>query len=574
MKMKRNLLAVAMSFVLMSCGVGMVDTEGLDLIPRENALTMQEGTCTFPRKVVIGVAPALGDSVMTEAGRFADVLGASLTGHDVSVRHHLRWAFIALKNAAADEAQTLGDEGYQLEVNKRGIVVTAATTAGFFYGLQSIKKMLPAHVALGLPGEDGEVFSLPCCVVTDVPRFGYRGFMLDCSRHFFDVDEIKKILDVMALYKMNAFQWHLTDDQGWRAEIKRYPRLTTVGAQRADSWDTDIHRVDDYWWTGEGANTGKPYGPYYYTQDEMREVVAYAAERHIEVIPEVEMPGHAVAAMVAYPEYSCAPDAPRSVWTGWGVSTDVMNVADEGTLAFCKDIIDELCDIFPGRYIHIGGDECPATAWESNAACKALYEAKGFTSYRQLQSWFTNQMSGYIASKGRHTILWNESITAGGSDMELVKEYNPIIMCWHPCQSGAKKAVENGLDAIITEYHSASGGYYINRRQSNDYGEPTGAGAGDDTVEGCYRYVPVSEPNPHYLGVQGTFWTEHVSSNEYLEYLALPRLVCVAEAGWTTETLKDWESFKARMTRDTELLDLGGYIYGRHWMDGYKQRKE
>ena len=550
----------------------------VNLTPREKTFLSRTGTCTFPTNLVIGVDPSLGDSTMTEVQTFADGLSKALSGYTVSVCHSLDSAFIAVKPLKKSLLFDYGTEGYKLEVKTDGIDVAGINTVGLFYALQSIKKMLPPHVGLSLPTANSQQptasYTLPCCVIQDAPRFEYRGFMLDCSRHFFEVAEIKRMLDLMALYKMNTFHWHLTDDQGWRAEIKKYPLLTSVGATRSNSWNTDIYKVNDYWWTGEGANTGKSYGPYFYSQEEMKDIVAYAAERHIEVIPEIEMPGHAVAAMVAYPQFSCNPGASRSVWTSGGVSSDVMNVANEGTLQFCKDIIDEICDIFPGRYIHIGGDECPSSAWESNSECQALYKEKGFTSYRQLQSLFTNQISGYIASKGKRTILWNESITAGGSDMALVKEYNPVIMCWSPCQSGAQKAVNNGLDAIITEYHSSTGGYYINRRQSNDYGEPTGAGAGDDTVEGCYNYVPVSadNTNSHYLGVQGTFWTEHVSSNEYLEYLALPRLICLAEAGWTPQSKKDWDDFKSRITIDTEMLDLGGYIYGRHWMDGYIHR--
>ena len=572
--MKKQIFVIMLFFFALQSGIGTASAQ-INLTPREKSITQRTTTCVLPTQLVVGVDASLGDSIMDEAERFVTSLNQSMTGYTVTLQHELTGAFITLKPVNKIFASRYGLEGYKADIKATGIELSSLTQAGFFYALQTIKKMLPANVTLGVAGAQGTTYSLQCCAVEDLPRFSYRGFMLDCSRHFFEVEEIKKMLDVMAIYKLNTFHWHLTDDQGWRAEIKKYPRLTTVGATRSNSWNTDIHLVNDYWWTGEGAYTGQQYGPYYYTQEQMKDIVAYAAERHIEVIPEVEMPGHAVAAMVAYPKFSCTPSAQRSVWTSGGISSDVMNVANEGTLQFCKDVIDELCDIFPGRYIHIGGDECPSSAWESNTECQNLYAEMGFSNYRQLQSYFTNQISGYIASKGKRTILWNESITASGSNLDLVKEHNPIIMCWSPCQSGAQKAASIGLDAIITEYHSSIGGYYINRRQSNDYGEPTGAGAGDDTVEGCYNYVPVSadNTNQHYLGVQGTFWTEHVSSNEYLEYLALPRLICIAEAGWTQQSLKDWENFKSRITQDTEMLDLGGYIYGRHWMDGYQHRE-
>ena len=548
----------------------------VNLTPRPKNCLVYDGTCQFPQKFTVGVSAELGDTAVLEAQRFVDALKASLTGYDISLAHSTEDAFIRVAPYTGS-AGNVGTEGYRLVVKEEGITLTSLTQKGFYYGFQSIRKMLPAHVGLGLAGKAGDVYSLPIVSITDTPRFGYRGFMLDVSRHFFTVEEIKRFLDLMAIYKMNVFHWHLTDDQGWRAEIKQYPKLTTVGAKRSDSWNTDITLVDDYWWTGEGGFTGKPYGPYFYTQDEMREVVAYAAERHIDVLPEVDMPGHFVAAMASYPEYSCTPNNPPSVWTNWGVSTNVLNVANPAAVDFAKNILSELCDIFPYPYIHIGGDECPTDQWKTNAACQARYKELGLTDYRQLQTHFIKEISDFVQTKGKRLFCWNESITAGGSDLSLMKETGATIMCWNPCQDGALKAAQMGLDAIITEYHSATGGYYINRRQSNDYGEPTGAGYGDDTVEGCYNYVPV--PNnvsaadaAHYIGVQATFWTEHVSSNEYLEYLALPRLICVAEAGWSTQARKNWTDFKKRLTRDTEMLDAGGFVYGRHWMDDYVHR--
>lgn len=465
------------------------------------------------------------------------------------------------------ENSALSAEAYNLNISETGISIEASTATGFYYGLLTIRKMMPSNVLAGVEGDAGTDYAIPCVDIQDEPRFGFRSFMLDCSRHFFEVEELKRMLDVMAMYKMNTFHWHLTDDQGWRAEIKKYPKLTTVGATAPDCRMTDFEN-GTYW-------LGHPYGPYFYSQEQMREIVEYAAERHIEVIPEIEMLGHSVAAMVAYPEFSCNPTAKRQVWTNGGVSSDVVNVAKPEAMQFYKDIVDELCEIFPGKYFHIGGDECPTTAWENNAECKALLQEKGFSSFRQIQSWFTNEISGYIASKGKRTIVWNESITAGGSDLELVKEHNPVIMCWMPAQGGAQKAASIGLDAVITEYHSSTsaasgaGGYYINRKLSNHPSELDGAGSGDDTAEGCYKYVPVQNNNNNVIGVQATFWCEWVGVPEYLEYLALPRLICVAEAGWTPENRKDWDSFVDRMLVDTQILDYGNYTYSQHWMPGY-----
>ena len=541
--------------------------EVYNLTPAPKSIIKKQGTCTFPKEFTVGVDAALGDSTLLEAEAFVARLNATMTGHKATLAHSTKGAFIQISKGGL--YSSVGTEGYNLYVTPDSIRLTALYETGFYYGLLSIQKMLPANVPAGVKGEAGATYSLPCCSVTDNSRFGYRGFMLDCSRHFFDVAELKRMLDIMALYKMNVFHWHLTDDQGWRAEIKKYPKLTTVGATAPDSRITDFER-GTYWF-------GHAYGPYSYSQDDMREIVRYAAERHIEVIPEIEMLGHSVAALCAYPEFSCNPSAQRTVWTNGGISSDVANPANPATMQFYKDVVDELCEIFPGRYFHIGGDECPADAWKNNAQCQALYKEKGFTSYRQIQSWFTNEISQYIASKGKRTIVWNESITADGSDLNLVKEHNPVVMCWYPCQGGAQKAASIGLDAIITEYHSSTsaasgaGGYYINRKLSNHPSEPDGAGGGDDTVEGCYKYVP--QPNakttPNVIGVQGTFWCEWVGVPEYLEYLALPRLMCVAEAGWTPETKKNWPDFVERMLCDTLILDHGNYTYSRHWMPGY-----
>ncbi|MBQ0050095.1 MAG: beta-N-acetylhexosaminidase, partial [Bacteroidales bacterium] len=465
------------------------------------------------------------------------------------------------------ENAVLGDEGYNLNITETGITVEAKTPVGFYYALLTVQKMMPSHVLAGVRATGAVDYAIPCVQIQDEPRFSYRSFMLDCSRHFFEVSEIKRMLDVMAIYKMNTFHWHLTDDQGWRAEIKSFPKLTTVGATAPDCRITDFEN-GTYW-------LGHPYGPYFYSQDDMREIVRYAAERHIEVIPEIEMLGHSVAALVAYPEFSCDPSAKRQVWSNGGISNDVVNVANPEAVKFYEKIVDELCEIFPGRYFHIGGDECPTTAWEKNALCQQFLQDQGFTSYRQIQSWFTNHITGYLAAKGKRTIVWNESITAGGSDLNMVKEHNPIIMCWYPAQGGATKAAEIGLDAIITEYHgsaasaSGAGGYYINRKLSNHPSELDGAGAGDDTVEGCYKYVPVQGGQTNVIGVQGTFWTEWVGVSEYLEYLALPRLFCVAEAGWTPEARKDWDRFVDHMVIDTQILDYGNYTYSQHWMPGY-----
>ncbi|MBQ0049494.1 MAG: beta-N-acetylhexosaminidase [Bacteroidales bacterium] len=558
-------MTLALCFML-GTGASLAQSK-INLSPRPVKAVVGTGTLTLTPGLIVSTG-TLGEDIAIEAARFVSAINATcaLNAKTLNTDNGL----IRLEQDAS-----IKEGGYNLAITKEGITLKAAGALGFYYGFQSIKKLMPANVMVNKPlsalpadSQPSEI-TLPVATITDEPRFGYRGFMLDVGRHFFQVDEIKRILDIMAAYKMNVFHWHLTEDQGWRAEIKKYPKLTTIGATASNCRMTDI-KHGTYW-------TNKPYGPYFYTQDEMREIVKYAADRHIDVLPEVDMPGHFVAALAAYPEFSCNPSNPPTVWTNGGISSNVLNVANPKAMQFVKDVIDELVEIFPYPFFHIGGDECPTSAWQGNAECKARYAELGLTDYRQLQSHFINEITGYLKSKGRRTVMWNESITAKNADLNLVKEHNPIIMCWTPCQSAASQAADLGLSSIITEYHGSTnglgGGYYINRRQSSSPNEPDGAGYGDDTVEGCYKYVPVptsvsAERLPFYAGVQGTFWTEWVGNPEYLEYLALPRLMAVAEAGWTPQSGKDFEDFKNRMANDTTMLNVGGYTYGRHmWAD-------
>ena len=551
------------------------EVKSLALIPAPKTATVGEGEYTLNEGFTIAVSEFANSDeqtqVLTDVARLITTLN-NATGLACK-------AIDGEADITIAENTALAAEGYTLDITDEGVRIEASTADGVYYAMQSFMRLLPANVILGKEGAEGTVYTLPVARIEDEPRFPYRGFMLDVSRHFFTIEQVKKMIDLMAIYKMNVFHWHLTDDQGWRAEIKQYPNLTTVGAERKSSYDTPITRIEEngqVYWTGEGAQTNRPYGPFYYTQDEMREVVRYAAERHIDVLPEVDMPGHFVAALHAYPEYCCHPDWAPEVWINGGVSQDVLNVANPEAVQFAKNIITELCDIFPYPYFHIGGDECPTTQWKSNALCQAKLKELGKSSYRALQTDFIREINEHLATLGKKLFCWNESITDGGADLDLMKQSGATIMCWNPCQGGAAKAAELGLNAIITEW--GSGCYYINRRQSNDYGEPTAAGSGNDPVSATYNYVPVpsnvsADAAKHYIGVQATFWTEHVSSNEYLEYLALPRFMCVAEAGWSPQEKKDWRSFVRRMTVDTEMLDLGEYIYARHWMDDYIPRQ-
>ena len=549
--------------------------KSLSLIPAPKSAIVGDGEYVLKEGFTIGVGSFsdtdVQNQIVADVARFISTINQA-TGLECQ-------GAPSSTDITISENSDIATEGYILDITLEGINIEASSARGVYYAMQSLMRLLPENVILGESGQEGAIYSVPVARIEDEPRFSYRGFMLDVSRHFFTIEQVKKMIDLMAIYKMNVFHWHLTDDQGWRAEIKQYPLLTTIGAERRSSYDTPITKVEENgqtYWTGEGAQTNRKYGPFYYTQEEMRDVVRYAAERHIDILPEVDMPGHFVAALHAYPEYCCHPDRAPEVWINGGVSQDVLNVANPEAVQFAKNIITELCEIFPYPYFHIGGDECPTSQWESNAQCQAKLKELGKTSYRALQTEFIREINEHLATLGKKIFCWNESITDNGADLDLMKKSGATIMCWNPCQSGAAKAASMGLNAIITEW--GSGCYYINRRQSNDYGEPTGAGYGGDDVYSTYSYVPVpanisAELSKYYIGVQATFWTEHVSSNEYLEYAALPRFMCIAEAGWTPQEQKNWKSFVRRMTVDTRMLDLGGYIYARHWMDNYIPRQ-
>ena len=554
-------LTLAILTLLLCIPMAMHADSGINLTPMPMKMTKGTGSLVLPGSFTIATGE-LDEEHVAEAKKFAELFG-EVTGYTVDVQPEDADALVKMQMYSGNEE--LGYEGYTLDITAEGITIAANEANGFYYAFQSIKKMLPANVMAEVTDAKVTEYTLPIVSIVDAPRFEYRGFMLDVSRHYFSIEQIKRMIDVMSYYKMNRFHWHLTDDQGWRFEVKKYPLLTTVGATRNNSWSVD----PEY----GGYYTGEPYGPYFYTQEECREIVAYAAERHIEVIPEVEFPGHSCAVNAAYPELSCNPNGAHSVKIDGGIYNDVLNVASPQVLQFAKDIIDELTEVFPHSYIHIGGDETPVTAWQNNADCQAMMQEKGFTNIRQLQSYFVRQLADYAAQKEgdkkRSVIMWNESLTATGTDEELIKGTGGMMMCWEngqvqPC---ALKAAQYGMKSVITPW----GPYYINRKQSRDPGEPTGAGYGDDTVEATYNYVPVpasvpAELQKYYIGVQGTFWTEHVQSNYLLEYLALPRLIAIAETGWTPAARKNFADFQQRITKDTLLLNYNNYEYGHHYI--------
>ena len=547
--MKTTLLSTLLACALFSTSHAQAQ-QFVNLTPTPKEMRVNKGTYRLPAQFTIG-GTQLPDSIKAEAQKFVGDFNKSASGCTASFSNKKEGVAIELVHNKALYA-TLGQEGYKLSVTANGIRLESATTTGFFYGFTSLKKLLPACVAAGVKDDKVTTYELPLVQITDRPRFPYRGFMLDVARHFFSVQEVKKMLDVMAIYKLNKFHFHLTEDQGWRWEVKKYPKLTKVGAVASNTYVTSMEH-GAYW-------TNQQYGPYFYTREELKEIVAYAAAKHIEVIPEIDMPGHFSAAMAAYPEFSCNPDGVHRVETWGGVFTDVLNVANPKAVRFVKDILDELMSIFPSKNVHIGGDECPTTAWEHNAECQAMYKNLNLTSYRQLQTHFIAEITDYLKSKGRKISVWNETVTEKGADLQPMKKTGATVYCWVPARKGAEIANSLGLPSIYTVY----GPYYINRAPRKEGWMKTLPGNGSDHLKATYEEQPTDFS--HSIGVQGTFWTEHVATPDVMEFLALPRLIAVGEAGWSPQSKKNFDSFVQRMRADTTMLNYGGYSYDRAYL--------
>lgn len=539
-KITASLMAVCLSASCMA--------DGLSIIPRPAKLVEGNGQFTFGQVTTAWADAYEGDSIQSLLKSFEKEF-TSTTG----------LAFKASKAAKAALQlrynPSLKGESYCLSVSKTNVIIEAARPVGFFYALQTLKQMLPTRAVMaGVSVEKGTSMTLPVVEIEDAPRFGWRGFMLDEGRHFFGKKAVKQVLDVMAAYKMNRFHWHLTDDQGWRVEIKKYPRLTTYGAWRNTmtlSW-------------GNTLPDGERYGGYY-TQDDVREIVAYARERFIEIVPEVDIPGHSQAAVAVYPEFlACDPEKPHEVWLSQGVSTDVINVANPKAVQFAKDVIDELITLFPYQYMHLGGDECPVKKWEQNKDCQALLKQIGSKNYRDLQIHFYKQLKDYVASKPaqqqRHFIFWNEVLH--GNTSVLGKDFT--VMAWVGADKAAQEAAKRGLTTILSPQIP----YYINRRQSKDVWEPRSQGWGTETVEAVYNYVPMKNVAENlqekYMGVQANFWTEWVENTPKLQYLLLPRLAAVAEAGWTPQAERSYPDFLKRLQQEPSYYDMKGMNYGKH----------
>lgn len=541
---KKILLSLVLSLFV---ATGFATDASYDVIPLPQSIVMVKGK-SFILNSNTTIFCSSKDDLMQKNAYFLSCYIADLTGLKLKVSDikPKKGNYIEL---LLNNKNIKGEEAYTININNKNIKISGFTSAGVFYGVQTLRKSLPICNAINNP------IVLPAAEIKDAPRFKYRGMMLDCSRHFFSIDFIKKFIDLIALHNMNTFHWHLNDDQGWRIEIKKYPKLVEIGSVRTGTVMGRNSDVDD----------SVKYGGYY-TQEQCREIVEYARQRHITVIPEIDMPGHMKAALASYPNLGCT-GGPYKVGHNWGVYYDVLCIGNEDTFKFVEGVLDEIIDIFPSRYIHIGGDETPTKRWSECSKCEKIMQKEGLP-INKLQAYFTNRIEKYLNSKGRSIIGWDEIL-----DGDINK--SATIMSWRGIEPGEKGA-KMGHDVIMSP---TSYCYFDYAQTKEQYSEPlTQVHALD--VEQVYSLDPApktmsEESKKHILGVQANLWTEYISNPNLATYMLLPRMAALSEVQWTSPAQKDFKQFKIRATRLSKLYDKYGYIYALHlWQERYKHNRE
>lgn len=501
--------------------------QGINVIPKPLSLVQNEGSFKVTKSTKFYASTPEAKTIATF---FASKIESS-TGYDLAISEEE-----VSSNAIAlliDNSLEVNDEGYTLDATDKLVSIKAKTAKGLFYGMQTLMQLLPAEIE-STTVVNGIAWTLPCVTIKDEPRFAYRGIMLDPCRHFIPVENIKKQLDVLALFKINQFHWHLTEDQGWRIEIKKYPKLTEIGSKRVD---------------GEGTEYSG-----FYTQEQIKEVVAYASERFINVIPEIELPGHALAAISAYPELSCKGDSlsPRIIW---GVEEDVYCAGKEETFKFLEDVISEVVTLFPGEYFHIGGDECPKVRWEKCPLCQKRMRENKLKNEHELQSYFVQRIEKVLASHGKKMIGWDEILEGGLAP-------SATVMSWRG-EDGGIAAASMDHDVIMTP---GSNGMYLDHYQGDSKIEPVAIG-GYTLLEKTYSYNPVPDTlvglgkSNFVKGVQGNIWSEYMYTTDLMEYRIYPRILAVAEIGWTPLEGKDYKDFERRIDNALVRLDSHGINY-------------
>ena len=515
----------------------------LGLIPRPQRLETRPGAFTLDSGTIIWT-----DLASATTGRQLARYLEPGTGFALSVRSggapprdvgSRRGAGVIELRRDSSLAAALGTEGYRLTVRPGRIVARAAGDAGLFYAVQTMRQLLPPAVFREAPLPN-VAWTMPAVDIEDAPRFPWRGAHLDVARHFMPKEFIEKYIDLLALHKLNVFHWHLTDDQGWRLEIRKYPRLTSVGAWRAETIVGWQNRDST-----KNVHDKTPHGGFY-TQDDAREVVAYAAARHVTVVPEIEMPGHARAAIAAYPELGVTGE-PIAVWTDWGVTPYILN-ADSSTVAFMQDVLGEVLSIFPSRFIHVGGDEAAKDLWRASPRIQARIRQLGLRDEHELQSWFIRQMDAFLTARGRRLVGWDEILEGGLAP-------GATVMSWRGMQGGVA-AARAGHDVVMAPLDYT----YFNLYETEDRSREPLAYPGYLPLDSAYAFEPVppgldSAQVRHVLGAQAQLWTEYIPDPKRAEYMAFPRLAALAEVVWTRPERKDIASFRERLRRNAARLD-------------------
>ncbi|MGI5847531.1 MAG: beta-N-acetylhexosaminidase [Candidatus Cryptobacteroides sp.] len=505
-------------FAALTTATAAVANPRYGIIPQPKSLTPKEGVFELRKSVGITVEDPLFTEVAEDfRAQVETVSGWSLDGTE---------AMIVFR-----KAEELDLEEYHLTVTPETVIIEAAAINGAFYGIQTLYQLLPEDIYS--PVRVRKVrWEIPCCEISDGPAFPYRGFLLDCGRYFYPKEDVMKFIDIMAMHKQNMFHWHLTEDQGWRIQIDKYPRLTEVGAWRKE---TAFH---------SGIGNGIPHGGFY-TKDDIREVVEYARKRCVTVIPEVEIPGHSTAALAAYPELGCFPDSTYEVETRWGIMKNLYCPTAK-TFQFLEDVFTELFELFPSPLYHIGGDEAPKDAWEQSPYCRDLAKVLGLENMEEMQTFFVKRIGDFLKAHGKTVIGWDEILDGGSLD-------DPIAMSYRG-HAPAARGIRRGIRVILTPNRWC----YLDNQQDDQ---------ADDVAQEIfmplkkvYNYYPIVDSLPelsrkHIIGHQVCLWTEYIPDMEKAEFMAFPRSVAAAEAGWTIRENKDWESFRARMEKELRRLD-------------------
>lgn len=517
----------------------------VSIIPMPQKCVEKKGTFIINKETVICLPD--DNQEMRDAVSFWNDLMATAAGFPLEVSSTPRSSNVIRCHI---NPSLPNEEAYKLTVSRSSIRIEAKTAKGIFYAFQTVRQLMPPAIEQDTRVEEGFVWNVPCVLIEDTPSFAYRGLMLDVSRHFMPKEVVKRYIDLMSFHKLNTFHWHLTDDQGWRIEIKKYPKLTSVGGFRNKTIIGHAKNTP-YKWDVER------YGGFY-TQEDVREIVSYAQKRFVEVIPEIEMPGHAVAALTAYPEYSCS-GGPFEVEGRWGVFNDIF-CTKESTFEFMQNILDEVASLFPSTYIHIGGDEAPRIRWKNCAHCQQRMKQENLTKEAELQTYFVNRIEKYLNGKGKQIIGWDEIIEGGIPQ-------RATVMSWRG-EKGGIHAAKAGYDVIMTPNNFL----YLNHYQFDPKTEPLAFG-GFTPLEKTYSYHPVHESltleeGKHIKGVQGNLWTEYIVSGEQVEYMVYPRAAALSEVAWSKKEMRNYENFCTRLQDikkhyDVMNLNYCKLIYGK-----------